>query len=509
MRQLAAAFIQRACSRLNCSRTAAPVHGQQAGLSESGSKLPHSKREHGFLCGVTKMDTPTIIKGRYQIKEILGRGGMGVVYKAFDSVLRRDVAIKTLLDVSDPDALQLFHREYEVLAHINHPNIVEIIDIGEFVVEGAERPYFIMPLLPGFSLGQLIKTASHRLTVERAVDIISQTCRGLHAAHEKGLIHRDIKPNNIIVLEDDSVKIIDFGMAHVADSRSRTGLKGTLLYMAPEQVEMKPPSPLSDIFSLGVVAFETLTRRRPFEGATDRDIVQAIVHHIPPPASDLNPMVSPSVARVIHKAMAKQPYHRFPSARDFADTLQRALRNEPIEIFDPSKIRPRLQRAMKAFEQADHQFAAEILGELEAEGHIDHDMTVLRLKVDQAMRQKRIQQLLESARTRMEGQEYPLALQKVQEALELDATNAGALSLKSEIEEKRSAGKIEDWLSLARQHLTNHAYGHAREALKNALQLKPKDSRVGQLLNEVDWQEQEYQRVHVEKHQLYQAAVEA
>ena len=98
---------------------------------------------------------------------------------------------------------------------------------------------------------------------------------------------------------------------------SRTGLKGTLLYMAPEQIEMKPPSPLSDIFSLGVVAFETLTRRRPFEGPTERDIVEAIVHHIPPPASDLNPMVSPSVARVIHKAMAKQPYHRFPTRPRF------------------------------------------------------------------------------------------------------------------------------------------------------------------------------------------------
>jgi serine/threonine-protein kinase len=455
------------------------------------------------------MDAPTILKGRYQIKEVLGRGGMGVVYKAFDSVLRREVAIKTLLDVSDPAALQLFHREYEVLAHINHPNIVEIIDIGEFEFEGAAKPYFIMPLLPGMSLGQLIKTASHRLTIERTVDIISQTCRGLHAAHEKGLVHRDIKPTNIIVLEDDSVKIIDFGMAHVADSRSRTGLKGTLLYMSPEQVEMKPASPLSDIFALGVVAFETLTRRRPFEGATERDIVQAILHFIPPPASDLNPMVNPTVARVIHKAMAKQPYHRFSTARDFADTLQRAMRNEPIEIFDAAKIRPRVERAAKAFEQADYQFAAEILGELEAEGHIDHDMTMLRLKVDQALRQKRIQQLLESAKTRMEGQEYPLALQKVQEALELDATHAGALSLKNEIEEKRSAGKIEDWLSLARQHLTNHAYAHAREALQNALQLKPKDSRVGQLLNEVDWQEQEYKRVHAEKHQLYQGAVEA
>jgi serine/threonine-protein kinase len=455
------------------------------------------------------METPTIIKGRFQIREILGRGGMGVVYKAFDTVLRRDVAIKTLLDVSDPEALQLFHREYEVLAHINHPNIVEIIDIGEFVVEGAERPYFIMPLLPGASLGQLIKTASQRLTLQRAVDIISQTCRGLQAAHEKGLVHRDIKPTNIIVMEDDSVKIIDFGMAHVADSRSRTGLKGTLLYMAPEQVEMKPPSPLSDIFALGVVAFETLTRRRPFEGPTERDIVQAILHYIPPPASDLNPTVSPMVARVIHKALAKQPYHRFQTARDFGDTLQRAMRNEPIEIFDPAKIRPRLQRATKAFEQADYQFATEILGELEAEGHIDHDMTVLRLKVDQAMRQKRIQQLLESARTRLEGQEYPLALQKVQEALELDPTHAGALGLKSEIEEMRSAGKIEDWLSLARQHLANHAYDHAREALKNALQLKPGDNRVGQLLSEVDWQEQEYQRVQTEKQQFYQAAVEA
>jgi len=455
------------------------------------------------------MDTTAILKGRYQIKEILGRGGMGVVYKAFDSVLRRDVAIKTLLDVSDPGSLQLFHREYEVLAHINHPNIVEIIDIGEFEFEGGLKPFFIMPMLPGVSLGQLIKSASHRLTVERAVDIISQTCRGLHAAHEKGLVHRDIKPSNIIVLEDDSVKIIDFGMAHTADSHSSTGLKGTLLYMAPEQAEMKAASSQSDIFALGVVAFETLTRRRPFEGSSEHDIVQAILHHIPPPASDLNPMVSPTVARVIHKAMAKQPYHRFATARDFGDTLQRAMRNEPIEIFDPAKIRPRLERARKAFEQADYQFAAEILAELEAEGHIDHDMAMLRVKVDQAVRQKRIQQLLESAKTRMEGQEYPLALQKVQEALELDPSHAGALSLKNEIEEKRSVGKIEDWLSLARQHLANHAYAHAREALKNALQLKPKDNRIGQLLNEVNWQEQEYQRVHAEKHQLYQGAVEA
>ncbi len=455
------------------------------------------------------MGEPTVIKGRYELREVLGRGGMGVVYKGFDLVLTREIAIKTLLDISDPAFLELFHREYEILAHMNHPNIVKILDIGEFAFEGVPRPFFIMPLLPGTSLDKLIKTASQRLTVERAVDIVSQTCRGLHAAHEKGLVHRDVKPNNIIVMEDDSVEIIDFGVAHVADARSRTGLKGTLFYMAPEQLELKPPSALSDIFSLGVVAYETMTRRRPFEGATEREVMESILHNIPPAASDLNPMVNPTLARVIHKAMAKQPYHRFANARDLADALQKALHNQPIEIFDPARIRPRIQRAMKAFEQADYQFAAEILGELEAEGHIESDLSLLRMKVNQAVRSKRLQQLLESARTRLEEQEFPLALQKVQEALELDPTNGTALGLKAEIEARRSESKIEDWLRLVSQHMENRAYEHAREALKNVLELKPKDARALQFLAEINKREEDFRRAHAEKQQLYQSAMEA
>ncbi len=442
------------------------------------------------------MAAPRVIKGRYEIREVLGKGGMGVVYKGYDTVLTREVAIKTLLDVSDQAFLELFHREYAILAHMNHPNIVKILDIGEFEFEGAVRPFFIMPLLPGTPLDKLIKTASQRLTVERAVDILSQTCRGLQAAHEKGLVHRDVKPNNIVVMEDDSVEIIDFGVAHVADARSRTGLKGTLYYMAPEQIELKPPTSLSDIFALGVVAYETVTRRRPFEGGTEREVIEAILHTIPPPASDLNPTVNATLARVIHKAMAKQPYHRFATARDLADALQKAVHNEPIDIFDPARIRPRIQRAMKAFEQADYQFASEIVAELEAEGHIDPDLTLLRMKVNQAVRQRRIQQLLESARTRVEEHEFPLALRKVQEALELDSGNAAALGLKAEIEARRSESKIEDWLSLARQHMENRAYEHAREALKNVLALKPKDTRALQFLAEIDKRAEEYQRVH-------------
>ncbi len=455
------------------------------------------------------MPDPQRIKGRYDIKEVLGKGGMGVVYKAYDNVVKRDIALKTLLDIPDRASLDLFYKECDVLASMSHPNIVEIFDIGEFEEDGAQKPYFVMPLLPGVTLDHLIRTSSHRLTVDRCVDIIFQTCRGLQAAHERGLVHRDLKPSNVFVMEDDSVKIIDFGVAHMVDTRSTMGHKGTLLYMSPEQIEMKPPSPLSDIFSLGVVCYETFTRRRPFERPTTGEIAQAILHQIPPPATDLNPAVSQSISRVIHKAMAKQPWHRFSTAREFADTLGKAHHNEPIEFFDPARIQPRIQRATKAFETADYQFSGEILSELEAEGHMDPAISLLRRQIDQSVRQKTIMQLLEGARSRYEQEEFPLALQKIQEILQLDPNNAAALSLKSSIENKRSETKIDDWYRLARQHIENHSFSHARQALQNVLQLRPKEARALQLLSDVDRKEQEYVRARQEKEALYQASLEA
>src|ERR1051325_4555235 len=205
------------------------------------------------------MPVPTQIKGRYEIRRVLGQGGMGVVYEAHDTVVKRKIALKTLRDIPGRAALDLFYKECDVLASMSHPNIVEIFDIGEFEEDGASKPYFVMPLLRGKTLEELIRTGSTRLTVSRCVEIMAQTCRGLQAAHERNLVHRDLKPSNIFVMEDDSVKIIDFGVAHMADNHSTMGHKGTLLYMAPEQVEMKPTSALSDIFSLAVVCFETLT----------------------------------------------------------------------------------------------------------------------------------------------------------------------------------------------------------------------------------------------------------
>ncbi len=452
---------------------------------------------------------PRKLAGRYEVREVLGQGGMGLVYRAYDSVVRREVAVKTILDIPDPASLQLFYKECDVLASMSHPNIVEIFDIGEFEEEGKKKPYFVMPLLPGVTLDHFLRNASHRLTVDRTVEIISQTCRGLQAAHERGLLHRDLKPSNIFVMEDDSVKIIDFGVAHMADSHTTRAQKGTLLYMSPEQIQLKPLSAQSDIFSLSVVCYEALSGRHPFQRARADEVVDAILHQIPPLASDVNSSVSQAISRVLHKGMAKQAWHRFASARELGDTLGKALRNEPIQFFDPERTRPRLQRATKALADGDLQFAGEILGELEAEGHMDTEIGSLRRQLDTAVRRKTLTQLLDAARARFEEGEDPLALQKLQEALQIEPDNATALTLKSKIENRRSEQQIENWYRLARQHIDNHAYAHAREALQSVLQLRPQENLALQLLAEVDRQEQEYKKLRQEKEQIHRAAMDA
>lgn len=432
---------------------------------------------------------------------------MGVVYRAYDPVTRRYVAVKTMRGAIEAVALELFHKEWTVLSRINHPNIVDIFDTGEFEDSGQRKPFFVMPFLPGRTFDYLIKNATPRLTVERVIEIMVQTCRGLQAAHENGLVHRDVKPSNIFVMEDDTVKVIDFGVAHLAGADTVTGIKGTLQYMSPEQLEMKPTTPASDIFSLAVVCYEALTGRKPFLRRTDTETVEAIRLHVPPPVCDLNPLASQLLSRVIHKALAKAPYHRFSTAREFAEVLQKALNNQPIERFDKSRIQPRIERARKAQAEGDLQFASEVLAELEAEGHFDPEMTVLRMQINQAIRQKSIRQLLDSARTRREEDELPLALQKIGQVLEIDPENADALALRSDIEKERSERQIENWFSLAEQHLHHHSFPQARQALQEVLKIDAANARAREALLDIDRREHEIARVRAEKEHLYQAAL--
>jgi len=455
------------------------------------------------------MAAQALVADRYDIKELLGEGGMGVVYRAMDLKTKSYVALKTMRDVSDPAAVELFSKEWSVLASISHPNIVDIRDVGEIDERGQKKPFFVMPLLPGVPLSTLIETSSPRLTVERFVGIIDQVCRGLQAAHERGLVHRDIKPSNIFVMEDDTAKIIDFGVVYLAGSQSITGHKGTWQYMAPEQIELKPASPVTDLFSLGVVCYEALTGRKPFHRKTPADTAEAIRHYIPPPILEINPGVSQLVSMVIHKAMAKQPLHRFSSARDFGDTLQKAYRNQPIERFDRAKIQPRIERAKKALGEGDSDFASEILTELESEGHVDPEIGLVRAKIDQASRQRKIRQLLEGARTRLEQEEIPLAFEKLQEILEIDPDNADALALRNMVEKQRNERQIESWMNLARRHLDRHDFAEARQALMEVLKIRSSDAAALELLDESERREQEAVRIRTDKEQLYGSAMRA
>ena len=237
------------------------------------------------------------------------------------------------------------------------------------------------------------------------------------------------------------------------------------------------------------------------------ETAEAIRHHIPPAICDLNPLVSQLVSRVIHKAMAKDPWHRFSTAKEYSETLQKALRGEALERFDRGKIQPRIDRAKKAQAAGDHQFASEILSELEAEGNIDPEMSLLRIQIDQAIRQKSVRQLLESARTRLEEDEFPLALQKIQEVLAIDPDNPDALSLRSVIEKQRSLRQTENWFRLVDQHIHNGAFGQARQGLEEILKLNPNESKARGLLVDVDRREKEVERSRKEKEQLYQGAM--
>lgn len=449
------------------------------------------------------------IADRYRVLDPLGEGGMGIVYRALDLRTNSYVALKTMRDMSEPGAVELFTREWGVLASISHPNIIDIRDVGEIEDRGELKPFFVMPLLSGQTLAAMVAGSSPRLTVERVVDIMCQVCRGLHAAHDQGLIHRDIKPSNIFVMDDDSIKIIDFGIAHLAGVHSVTGLKGTWQYMSPEQTDLKQATALSDIFSLGVVCYEVLTGMKPFARKTQIDTVEAIRRHIPTPISEVNPAASQLVSMVIHKAMAKQPIHRFSSAREFEDALRKARMNQPLERFDRARIQPRIDRAKKAFAEGDYAFSSEILTELESEGHIDKEITLLRVQVEQASRRNRVRQLIEGAKARLEQDEVPLALEKLQAVLDIDPDNPDALALSSTVEKQRNERQIESWLHLAERHMDRHDFTEARLAMHEVLKVRPNDAAALDLLTEIGRREQESHRIRAEKEKLYGSAVDA
>ena len=290
--------------------------------------------------------------GHYRIVEQIGEGGMGVVYRAHDESLDRDVAIKVLPEAvaDDPDRLVRFEHEAKAVAKLDHPNILAIHDFG--TEDGVA--YAVMELLEGQSLREVIVGGG--LTTSKAVEYARAIADGLAAAHEKDIVHRDLKPENVFLTRDGRIKILDFGLAKLklpeekltTETPTATldttpgGLIGTIAYMAPEQVKGQPADHRSDIFALGCVFYELLTGTRPFVGKTSAETAASILKDDPPPLSERVTNVLPGLDTVVSHCLEKRPEERFQSARDLSFALQatsRVPRGPPVGDTESTPIR--------------------------------------------------------------------------------------------------------------------------------------------------------------------------
>ena len=282
-----------------------------------------------------KPEAGQIYGDRYKLVDRIAIGGMGEVWRAHDQVILRDVAIKILKPefMGDPGFLERFRVEARHAARVDHVGIADVYDYGE----GSGSAYLVMELVSGDSLARIIEKRI-RLTGVEVLSIMEQTAKALHAAHEDGLVHRDVKPGNLLITPSGKVKITDFGIARVADQVALTAtgqVMGTVQYLAPEQATGKPATPSTDIYSLGIVAYEALTGRRPFTGESQMVIAMAQINDKPPAMGD---DIDKRVQELVLSCLAKKPNQRPGSALDLSNRA-RALRLQlegvsPTEVFN-------------------------------------------------------------------------------------------------------------------------------------------------------------------------------
>src|SRR5260370_124873 len=270
---------------------------------------------------------PTVTKaGRYEIVGELGRGAMGVVYKAMDPVIGRTVAVKTIRlseegkGLSRPELLTRFQTEARAAGLMTHPNIVVVFDAGE-----EDGLYYItMELVEGKSL-QALLDGGHTFPLPRTLRIMEQTCSALQFAHERNVIHRDIKPANLMLTADDTVKVTDFGTAKILQFgtvQQTAHVMGTPSYMSPEQVKGRAVDGRSDIFSLGVLLYEMVTGEKPFPGQNITTVIYKIVNEDPVPPRQIDPSIHPGISAAVMKALVKEPDNRYQSCREMLEHLQ-------------------------------------------------------------------------------------------------------------------------------------------------------------------------------------------
>jgi eukaryotic-like serine/threonine-protein kinase len=427
---------------------------------------------------------PTHI-GRYKVIDELGRGGFGRVYRAFDPSVGRPVAIK-LLTERGKDVLTRFRNEATVAGNLRHENIVTVYEYGEF--EG--QPFLAMEYLEGEDLQQIV--GSHKpLTLLEKCRIMSQVAEGLDCAHRAGVVHRDVKPANIMVRRDGVVKIMDFGIARVTRDTEATRLTqqgyvlGTLIYMAPEQFAGAEIDALCDIFAYGVVYFELLTGRHPFEAPDSRALMYKISFEEPPPIRNFVPGFPEALQTVITRILHKDRELRYQSLKDVQFDV------EPIRLdLQRQRAAVLLTQAQELFEKKQLDPAQTVI--MEALG-LDPSNTRARLlrenlqkQLQQRTLQPRIESLLNAGEEHMAQRRFSDALQSFESALRLDRDNAYIQSRLEQarglLEHSRTAATL---VSAAREEFRAQNFTAAYRSISEALRHDPQNPEAAELLKTI------------------------
>lgn len=278
---------------------------------------------------------PRLLAGRYRVDELIGRGGMASVYRGYDTTLDRVVALKILRrELAEDSAFRTrFRQEAQSASRMAHPAVVRVYDAGEDTVVGADgaarpEPFIVMELVHGRTLQAIL--ASGPLAPDQAVRYVDGILEALQYSHRAGVVHRDIKPGNVMVTDSGRVKVMDFGIARAASDSSSTvaetsAILGTAAYFSPEQAKGEPVDARADLYSTGVVLYELLTGRPPFRGESPVAVAYQHVSEAPVPPGELAPDVPPALDAVVLRALAKDPYQRFQDASSFRDALREAL----------------------------------------------------------------------------------------------------------------------------------------------------------------------------------------
>ena len=282
------------------------------------------------------MDQPRLVGGRYELGGVLGRGGMAEVHMGRDVRLGRNVAVKTLRAdlASDPTFQARFRREAQSAASLNHPAIVAVYDTGEDLLNGTPLPYIVMEYVEGTTLRELLQSG-RRLLPERALEIVAGVLQALEYSHRNGIIHRDIKPGNVMLTRSGHVKVMDFGIARAVADMGATmtataAVIGTAQYLSPEQAKGEHVDARSDIYSTGCLLYELLVGRPPFVGDSPVSVAYQHVREDPLPPSQFDPEVPPEIDAIVLKALAKNPENRYQSADEMRADIDRALDGRPV-----------------------------------------------------------------------------------------------------------------------------------------------------------------------------------